>query len=62
MTALKQLLDSLHESTELSSADEIKTACELIIEVQAMSSSECSCIRACYKHGPIHDGDVPSKS
>lgn len=36
MATLEQLLDALHESMELSSAEEIKRACELIIEVQGM--------------------------
>lgn len=62
MATLKQLLDALHESIELSSAEEIKRACELIIEVQAMGAAERDCIRASYKRGPLFDGDVPSKS
>lgn len=62
MATLKQLLDALHESPELSSAEALKSACELIIEVQAMDGAERDCIRASYKHGPLFDGDVPSKS
>jgi hypothetical protein len=62
MATLKRLLDALHESPELSSAAELKRACELIIEVQAMNSAERDCICAGYKHGPLFDGDVPSKS
>lgn len=62
MATLKQLLDALHESTDLSSAEELKRSCELIIEVQAMDGAERDCIRAGYKHGPLFDGDVPSKS
>lgn len=56
------LLDVLHERMETSSAEEIKRACELIIEVQAMSSAEIDCIKASYKLGPLFDGDIPSKS
>jgi len=62
MATLKQLLDVLHENTDLSSAEEIKSACELIIEVQAMNGAERDCILGGYKHGPLFDGDVPSKS
>lgn len=62
MASLKQLLDALHESADLSSAEELKRACELIIEVQAMDGQERACIRASYDHGPLYDGDVPSKS
>ncbi len=62
MATLKQLLDALHESTELSSAEELKRACDLIIEVQAMDSAERDCVRAAYQRGPLFDGDVPSKS
>ncbi|WP_035384023.1 hypothetical protein [Ferriphaselus sp. R-1] len=61
MTTLKLLLDALHESTDLSSAEEIKSAVALIIEVQSMDSAERDCIRAGYKYGPLFDGDVPSK-
>lgn len=62
MATLKQFLDALHESVDLSTAEEIKRACELIIEVQAMSSGERGCILASYRHGPLYDGDVPSKA
>jgi len=62
MATLKQLLDAIHESTDLSSAEELKSSCELIIEVQAMDGAERDCIRAAYKRGPLFDGDVPSKS
>ena len=62
MATLRQLLDVLHKSINLSSAEELKRACELIIEVQAMNGAERECIRAAYKHGPLFDGDVPSKS
>ena len=62
MATLKELLDALHDSTDVSSSDEIKRACELIIEVQAMDGAERDCIYACFKRGPLHDGDVPSKS
>ena len=62
MATLKQLLDALHESAELSSAEELQRACGLIIEVQAMDGAERDCIRASYRNGPLFDGDVPSKS
>lgn len=59
---LADLLDAIHESIELSSANELKDAIKLIIEVQAMDSGMRDCIRAAYLNGPIDDGDVPSKS
>jgi hypothetical protein len=62
MHSLKQLLDILCESLETSSPDELKSACKIIIEVQAMDSAERDCIRASYKRGPLFDGDVPSKT
>lgn len=61
-TNLKRLFDVLHESIELSSAEEIKTACALIIEVQAMDSAERDCLRAAFRNGPLQDGEVPSKA
>jgi len=62
MPTLKKLLETLHESTKLSSAEEIKSACELIIEVQDMNNAERDCIVASYEVGPLFDGDVPSKT
>lgn len=62
MTTLKGLLDAIHESVELSSASEIKTACDIIIRVQAMSGAEKDTLRAAWTCGPLDDGDVPSKN
>jgi hypothetical protein len=62
MFKLNDLLNALHESTETSSPKEIKTACELIIRVQAMTPGERDTIRAAFKNGPLFDGDVPSKT
>lgn len=62
MATLADLLDALHESTELSSAEELKDACELIIRVQAMNGAERDTIRAAFKNGPLWAGDLPSKS
>lgn len=59
---LADLLEVIHESVDLSSADELKRAVKIIIEVQAMDSGMRDCIRAAYLSGPIDDGDVPSKS
>jgi hypothetical protein len=60
--SLKELLAVLHEDIDLSSADEIKSACELIARVQSMNSAERDVIRAAFLKGPLYDGDVPSKS
>lgn len=62
MATLKQLLDALHESTDLSGSEELRYACKLIIEVQSMDAAERDCIKASYRSGPLFDGDVPSKS
>lgn len=59
--SIATLLDVLHESVELSSANELKDAIKLIIEVQAMNSGMRDCIRASFLNGPLDDGDVPSK-
>jgi hypothetical protein len=59
---LKNLLDSIHESVELSTPEELKKACELIIRVQNMNSGERDTLLCAHKHGPIFDGDVPSKT
>ena len=62
MATLKELFEAIHESVETSSATELKAACELIIEVQAMDGGERDCLYAAYKNGPLFDGDVPSKA
>lgn len=59
---LADFLDVLHESVELSTANELKDAVKLIIEVQDMDSGMRDCIRAAFLNGPLDDGDVPSKS
>ena len=62
MVNLKDLLEVLHESTELSTNEEIVKACKLIIEVQAFSYGEQDCIIASFEKGVLEDGDTPSKS
>ncbi|MGY5392002.1 hypothetical protein [Acinetobacter sp. NigerLNRRAM0016] len=59
---VKQLLDVIHSDVTLDSAEEIKSNIEFIIRVQEMSSGEQDTIMAAFKHGPLYDGDVPSKS
>jgi hypothetical protein len=59
---LKDVLAAIHESVSTSSAEEIRAACRLIVEAQAMTGAERDCIEAGFKHGPLFDGDVPSKS
>lgn len=62
MATREQLLHALHENTVLSSAEELRRADELIAEVRGMNGAERDCILAGYKHGPLFDGDVPSKT
>lgn len=59
---LKTLFEVIHESMETSSANEIKSACELIITVQGLSGGERDTLRAAVENGPLFDGDVPSKT
>lgn len=61
MARLKSLFEALRESINLSTAEEIKKSCELIIEVQSLSVAERDFIRAIFSYGPLHDSDVPSK-
>lgn len=61
MTKLEQLLDVLHESVSLSTGEELRAACELIISVQSMSSGNREVMRAVYNNGPVCDDDIPSK-
>ena len=62
MSNLKGLLDSIHESVELSTDKELKNAVKLIIEVQNLSVDERDNIKAAFERGPLDDGDVTSKS
>lgn len=62
MATLKELFDVIHESEELSSAEELKRACKLIIRVQSMDGAERDTIRAAFKKGPLEPGDLPSKA
>lgn len=59
---LKDMLDALREDVKLSSPEELRDACNLIIQVQAFDSGERDCIIASFKRGPLGDGDVHSKS
>ena len=61
MAKLEQLLDVLHESITLSSAEDIKNACALIIEAQWLDAAERDVLRALYREGPLWDGDISSK-
>lgn len=61
MTSLKSLFNALYEDVDLCSAEEIKSACKLIIAAQEMDSAEVETLIACYERGPLYDGDIPSK-
>jgi len=58
---LQKLLSILHESIDLSSKDELASACKLIVRVQEMTSGEIDTLRVLYQIGPLFDGDIPSK-
>ena len=60
--SIKKLLSAIHSDLSLDSAEEIKANIELIARVQEMSSGERETIKAAFNHGPLYDGDVPSKS
>jgi hypothetical protein len=62
MATLKNLLESIHESTETSSDASLAWAVKKIVRVQGMSGAERDTIRAAYRDGPLEDGDVPSKA
>jgi hypothetical protein len=62
MSNLKELLEILNVSTELSTDAELINAVKLITHVQQMDAGQRDTIRAAYMLGPLDDGDVPSKS
>jgi hypothetical protein len=59
---LKTLFEAIHESPSLSTAEELKRSCEIIIRVQDMDSGERDTLKAAWQNGPLWDGDVPSKT
>jgi hypothetical protein len=59
---LKTILDAIHESADTSTPDELACACKRIIRAQEMSGGEIDTLHAAFMSGPLHDGDVPSKS
>lgn len=59
---LIDLFNVLRESLETSTAEEIKNACALIVEVQGLLPAEKAVLECAFLRGPLHDGDVPSKS
>lgn len=61
MHKLSELLNVIHESVELSSADEIKEAVKMIIEAQNLSGAAANTLKALFEHGPLYDEDIPSK-
>lgn len=62
MATLKTLLETLHESTELSNPGELKEAIELIMAVQAMDAAQRDVLAQTFKRGPVWDGDIVSGS
>lgn len=59
---LLSLLQAIHQLPDLSTAEELKQCCGLIIRVQEMGNGERDCILASFRHGPLFDGDVPCKT
>lgn len=59
---LAELLAVLREGIETSSPGELQWACQRIIRAQSMTSAERDTIIAAFRHGPLFDGDVPSKT
>ena len=53
MATLNELLEAIHCRPDLSAAEEIKHACELIIRVQSMTSAERDTIRAAKKRAGL---------
>ena len=62
MVTIKTLLAAIHSDLSLDTAEEIKSNIELISRVQEMTCGERETIKAAFTHGPLYDGDVPSKS
>lgn len=58
---LSELFDVLHVGLELNTAEEIRSACGLILRTEELSSAARVTLRACYNLGPVWDGDLPSK-
>jgi hypothetical protein len=61
MKQLKDIFETIGVSLTTSTGFEVFNACKNIIEVQSFTSCERDTLRAAFKHGPLWDGDVPSK-
>lgn len=61
-SSLHELFDVLHVGLELNTAEEIRSACGLILRTEELTSAARDTLRACYDLGPVWDGDLPSKS
>lgn len=59
---IKDLLNVLHVGIEFDSDERITDAVKFISIVQEMSQSEKDVIMGSFEHGPLWDGDIPSKS
>lgn len=59
---LSKILESIHESDETSSPEELAKAVRLIVRAGKLTGGEVDTIIGAFKNGPIYDGDVPSKS
>lgn len=58
---LKEMLEILNESVELSTANELRQALQLIQKVQEMGIAERQTLKSIWAEGPLHDGLVLSK-
>ena len=62
MQITDEMLAVLNESRELSFDEEIKDAEALIRKTAKLNDAERDTLVALFARGPLHDGDVPSKS
>jgi hypothetical protein len=59
---IEQLLEANHVIEGLSSADEIIRGVTLMLDMNKFKPNSIDTLKAVYKHGPLFDGDIPSKT
>ena len=62
MVSIKHLLDVVHVGLDFDSDRRIAEAIKFINTVQQLDPSAKEVLKGCFEQGPLHDGDVPSKT
>lgn len=62
MATKEELLNAMHYYKDLSTKEDLEYAYKIIVDAKCADSDIRDTLSAMYEHGPLFDGDVPSKS